>query len=253
MSDTILLERHDDHAVITLNRPEKLNAWTADMRRRLTETLRSVGEEDSCRVVIITGAGRGFCAGQDLGESAGTDPSDHDAADRWIDSFEELYRAVRELDQITIAAINGVAAGSGFQLALLADFRVGDARARLGQPEARSGIPSVTGLWAMTNIMSLSKAAEFALSAELVDAQEAKSLGLVNFLAEPGEALSEARALGQRISALPQGAVRLTKQRIRDLTEASFVEAFEAAKRIHRRAYGSGEPQRKMSDFVRKS
>lgn len=219
MSDTILLERHGDHAVITLNRPEKLNAWTADMRRSLTGTLRAVGADEGCRVVIITGAGRGFCAGQDLGESAQTDPDDHDAADRWIDSFEELYRAVRELDQITIAAVNGVAAGSGFQLALLTDFRVGDVGARLGQPEARSGIPSVTGLWAMTNIMSLSKAAEFALSAELVDAQEAHGLGLLNFLASPGEALNEARALGTRVSELPQGAVRLTKQRIRSSTK----------------------------------
>lgn len=252
MPDTILLERHDDQVVITLNRPEKLNAWTADMRRRLTEMLHALRDDDTCRVVIITGAGRGFCAGQDLGESAATDPSDHEAADRWIDSFEDLYRAVRDLDQITIAAVNGVAAGSGFQLALLCDFRVGDVGARLGQPEARSGIPSVTGLWTMTSIMSLSKAAEFALTAELVDAQEAKRLGLINFLAEPGQALVEARLLGERVSELPAGAIRLTKQRIRELGEAGFIETFEAAKRIHRQSYGSGEPQQEMTNFVQK-
>ncbi len=252
MSSEILTERDGEVAIITLNRPEKLNAWTGSMRSALIETLHELKDDSSCKAVVLTGAGRGFCAGQDLAESAAMDPDDHAASDAWIDSFDVLYRAVRDLDQITIAAVNGVAAGSGFQFALTADLRVGDPGARLGQPEVLSGIPSITGLWAMWSILGRSKTTEFALTGELVDADEGKGLGLLNKLSKAGEALSESIELAHRIADYPQGALAITKGRIRELEEDNLVEAVTAAKAAHRAAYASGEPQREMERFLAK-
>lgn len=251
MSD-VLLERDDEVAIITLNRPEKLNAWTADMRARIIEILASLKNDESCRAIVFTGSGRAFCAGQDLAETANTDPEDHEAAETWIDGFEELYRAIRELDQVTIAAVNGVAAGSGFQFAALADLRIGDSSVRMGQPEVHSGIPSITGLWVMWGLLGRGKTAEFALTGELVDAEEAHRLGLLNRLVETGEVLAQSIALAHRMGQLPPGAVRLTKNRIREIEEADFVAAFASAKAVHREAYASGEPQREMARFLEK-
>ena len=237
-------------ATITLNRPAKMNAWTQSMRDALIGHLDRLKTDTSVRAVILTGTGRAFCAGQDLAETATMDPEDHEAAEAWIDGFDRLYRAVRDLDQITIAAVNGVAAGSGFQYALLADLRIGDPGIRMGQPEVHSGIPSITGLWAMWSILGRAKTTEFALTGELVDAGEAHRLGLLNRLSAPGAALAEAEELAARLSLLPPGAVRLTKGRLRELEEDALTEAVAAAKTVHREAYRSGEPQREMAKFL---
>lgn len=250
MTSEVLLQREGAIATITLNRPEKLNAWTAAMRADLTAILKSLGGDETCRAVVITGAGHAFCAGQDLEETAKTDAEDHEAAEAWIDTFEELYTALVDLDQVTIAAVNGVAAGSGFQLALLTDLRIGDPSVRMGQPEVHSGIPSITGVWAMWGILGRAKTTEFVLTGELVDAVEAQRLGLLTTIGEPGETLAEARDLATRLSALPPGAVRLTKERLRSLERDAMSDAFVAAKDVHRRAYASGEPQQEMTRFL---
>ncbi|MFT4029289.1 MAG: enoyl-CoA hydratase/isomerase family protein [Protaetiibacter sp.] len=249
MSD-IECERDGEIVVITLNRPAKLNAWTSAMRESLVECIESLRGDETVRAVIFTGAGRAFCAGQDLAETAHIDPEDHEAADAWIDGFERLYTAVLGMDQVTIAAVNGVAAGSGFQFALLADLRVGSAEVRMGQPEVRSGIPSITGVWAMSGILGRAKTAEFVLTGELVDGTTAHRLDLLSRLAAPGTVLEESRALARKLAELPPGAIRLTKRHLRSLEVEAMSAAFAAAKAIHREAYASGEPQREMRKFL---
>ncbi|MER5363515.1 enoyl-CoA hydratase/isomerase family protein, partial [Streptomyces sp. NPDC002785] len=183
-NSTVVVTRHPMTATaadvyvaeVTLNRPDKLNAWTGGMRSQLVAALDSLGADERCRAVVLTGAGRAFCAGQDLAETAAIDPDDHAAAEAWIDDFGRLFRAVRSLDKPVVAAVNGVAAGSGFQFALLADFRIGHATVRMGQPEVLSGIPSITGIWAMRGILGRAKTTEFALGGRLVDGAEAERL-----------------------------------------------------------------------------
>jgi enoyl-CoA hydratase/carnithine racemase len=250
MSQDILFEQTGSTAIITLNRPDKLNAWTEAMRNELIGHLEGLKGNDEVRTVILTGSGRAFCAGQDLAETASMNPEDHASAEAWIDGFDRLYRAVRNLDQITIAAVNGVAAGSGFQYALLADLRVGDSNVRMGQPEVLSGIPSITGIWAMWSILGKSKTSQFVLTGELVDAAEAQRLGLLNYLADDGGVLAYAKDLASRLSLLPPGAVRLTKNRLRSLEDDDLSDAMAEAKRVHREAYGTGEPQREMARFL---
>ncbi|AXK36339.1 enoyl-CoA hydratase/isomerase family protein [Streptomyces armeniacus] len=237
-------------AEVTLDRPGKLNAWTAGMRAELVAALDALGADEHCRALVLTGAGSAFCAGQDLAETAAFDPGDHAAAEAWIDDFGRLFRAVRNLDKPTVAAVNGVAAGSGFQYALLADLRIGHPGSRMGQPEVLSGIPSITGIWAMWNVLGRAKTTEFALSGRLVDGTEAHRLGLLTRLAAEDEVKAEARAEAQRLVELPPGAVALTKGRIRELDDAALDEALDAAKKVHTAAYATGEPQREMARFL---
>lgn len=249
-NNTVLLSHEGPVAVVTLNRPEKLNAWTATMRTRLVEILRQVAEDPEVTAVVLTGAGRAFCAGQDLGETTEIAPDDHAAAEAWIDSFDTLYRAVRDIDKPTVAAVNGVVAGSGFQYALLPDLRIGHADVRMGQPELLSGIPSITGIWAMWDVLGRAKTTEFALTGELVDGEEARRLGLLTRLVEPEQVLPAAVEQARKLGELPSGAVALTKGRIRELDEAALVEAVDAAKKVHAAAYATGEPQREMARFL---
>ncbi|MDJ1134360.1 enoyl-CoA hydratase/isomerase family protein [Streptomyces iconiensis] len=249
-SGTVLLSHEGPVAVVTLNRPEKLNAWTAAMRSRLIDLLRQAAEDPEVTAIVLTGAGRAFCAGQDLGETTDIAPDDHAAAEAWIDSFDALYRAVRDIDKPTVAAVNGVVAGSGFQFALLPDLRIGHAGVRMGQPELLSGIPSITGIWAMWEILGRAKTTEFAMTGELVDGEEARRLGLLTRLVEPDQVLHAAVEQARKLGELPPGAVALTKARIRELDEAALVESVEAAKKVHTAAYATGEPQREMARFL---
>ncbi|MFJ9156794.1 enoyl-CoA hydratase/isomerase family protein [Streptomyces griseoviridis] len=237
-------------AEVTLDRPDKLNAWTAAMRAELVAALTEAAADDRCRGVVLTGAGRAFCAGQDLAETAAIDPDDHAAAEAWIDDFGLLFRTVRGLDKPVIAAVNGVAAGSGFQFALLADLRIGHAGVRMGQPEVLSGIPSITGIWAMRGILGRAKTTEFALTGRLVHGEEALRLGLLNRLVDADRVKEEALLEATRLAQLPPGAVALTKGRLRELDDAGLDEAIEAAKKVHVAAYATGEPQREMSRFL---
>ena len=143
MASFILKEIRGEIAVITLNRPEVLNAWHKPMRDELNGLLRECDEDESVRAIVLTGAGnRAFCAGQDFKEahSFGAD----DAAG-WMYEWESLYGRIRSLSKPIVAALNGVAAGSAFQVALLTDLRVGHSGVRMGQPEINTGIASVTG------------------------------------------------------------------------------------------------------------
>ncbi|MFH8982590.1 enoyl-CoA hydratase/isomerase family protein [Streptomyces varsoviensis] len=255
---TVIVARHpvaalpgDVHvAEVTLNRPDKLNAWTGEMRARLVAALQEIGRDETCRAVVLTGAGRAFCAGQDLAETAAIDPDDHAAAEAWIDDFGLLFRTVRALDKPVIAAVNGVAAGSGFQFALLADLRIGHAGVRMGQPEVLSGIPSITGIWAMSGILGRAKTAEFALTGRLVEGPEAQRLGLLSRLVDADQVKAEALAEAARLAELPPGALALTKGRLRELDDAGLDDAIAAAKKVHIAAYATGEPQREMARFL---
>ncbi|RAJ59069.1 enoyl-CoA hydratase/carnithine racemase [Streptomyces sp. Amel2xB2] len=235
---------------ITLNRPAKLNAWTAAMRAELVAALDAFAAEPGCRAVVVTGAGRAFCAGQDLAETAAIDPDDHAASEEWIDDFGRLYRALRNLGKPSVAAVNGVAAGSGFQFALLADLRIGHPGVTMGQPEVLSGIPSITGIWAMWDILGRAKTTEFALTGRLVDGTEAQRLGLLTRLVDEDAVRTEALAEAAALASLPSGAVALTKNRIRELDDAGLDEAIAAAKKVHAAAYATGEPQREMARFL---
>jgi enoyl-CoA hydratase/carnithine racemase len=246
MSD-ILIDIQGAVAVITLNRPGKLNAWTTPMRNEIIEALERFEADDAIRAIIMTGAGdRAFSAGQDLSEAH---DFDGERAVAWVGEWQRYYAALRGLSKPLVMALNGTAAGSAFQVALLGDIRVGHPGVRMGQPEINAGIASTTGPWIMNSMLGMSRTIELTLTGRLMEADECHRIGLIHHLVPAEEVFTKALEVAEALAAKPPVAMRLDKQRFREMTEAGFQDSIEAGTRIQREAYESGEPARMMEAF----
>ena len=251
MSDAhpVLTDISDGLATLTLNKPAKLNAWDTPMRAEIATILKGWNGDGSVRAVIVTGAGkRAFSAGQDLDEtekfSSGSDGAN------WFRSWRDFYNAIRDLDKPCVAALNGVAAGSAFQAAMLMDVRVGHRGVRMGQAEINSGIPSVTGPMLMLPRIGLSRTIELTLTGRMMEAEECCAVGLMHYLVERREeVLPKAREVALLLAAKPVIAMRLNKARFRQVTQPAFDEAFANGSVYQAEAFASGEPQAAMRSF----
>ncbi|MEO7762668.1 MAG: enoyl-CoA hydratase/isomerase family protein [Casimicrobiaceae bacterium] len=248
--DFILTEIRGPVGILTLNRPEILNAWHAAMRSQLVEALDAMEADVQVRAIILTGSGEiAFGAGQDLNETKTFDP---DRAELWIGEWERLYDRIRSLSKPVVAALNGVAAGSAFQVALLCDLRVGHPGVTMGQPEINSGIASTTGPWIMREIIGLGRTIDLTLTGRMMDADECFRIGVINRLVPKESVMSEALALANDLAAKPPIAMRLNRRRFREVTQAGFLDCMAAGVRTQREAYGTGEPTRMMEEFLAK-
>lgn len=236
-------------ALITLDRPAVLNAWTMQMRDALIEALDRSGHDPAIGAVVITGAGdRAFCAGQDINELVEFGP---DGAQDWINSFRRLYKAVRSLEVPVIVALNGVAAGSAFQFALLADIRVGHADVRLGQPEINSGIASITGPWIMREVLGLSRTIELTLTGRLMGADEAAGLGIIHHVVAREDVLPRSIEIANELAAKPPGAMKLIKRRFWEVLQPGLDATMDAAIRYHTESLATGEAVANSQRFVK--
>lgn len=248
MQDFVLRETRGAVAIITLNRPHILNAWHAPMRAMLVDRLEAAEADGAIRAIVMTGAGeRAFGAGQDLNETRTFDP---DRAELWIGEWERLYGLIRSLTKPLVMALNGLAAGSAFQVVLLGDFRIAHAGVTMGQPEINAGIASTTGPWIMKEMIGLARTIDLTLSGRMMDAAEAYRIGLINRIVPPDRVLAEALALATELAAKPPVAMRLNKARFREVTEASFRDCLAAGVRNQRISYATGEPAREMERFL---
>ena len=201
--EEILYAVRDRVATVTLNRPEKLNAFTTRMRDGLIEAFARADADDGVRVVIVTGAGRAFCAGADL--SAG--PSTFDFAKRGVEQDERrdgggrVSLAIFSLKKPVIGAINGPAVGVGVTMTLPMDIRIASSAARFGFVFARRGIvPEACSTWFLPRVVGLSRAAEWLYTGRVFDAAEALAGGLVSRVVPPEELLPAATALAREIA-----------------------------------------------------
>lgn len=248
MANFILTEQRGYCRVITLNRPQVLNAWHAQMRADLALALEAAEQDASVGAIIMTGAGeRAFGAGQDLNETKTFDP---DRAELWIGEWERLYDCIRSLSKPLIMALNGLAAGSAFQVALLGDFRIGHDGVKMGQPEINSGIASTTGPWIMMEMIGLARTTDLTLSGRMMSASECAAIGLINRIVPQEEVLAASLSLGEELAVKPRLAMKLNKQRFREVTEARFRDALASGVRNQRIAYTDGEPNRMMERFL---
>lgn len=244
----ILLEHQDHIAVITLNRPQVLNAWHKRMREQLIAAFDACESDHAVRAIVTTGSGeRAYCAGQDLNDVVDFDEA---GARAWIEEWRALYTRIRTLTKPTVAALNGVAAGSGFQFALLQDFRIGHAGARMGQPEINAGIASITGPWIMREVLGLARTTELALSGRMLGGEEAYRYGLMHELVEQQAVMPRALALAAELAQKAPLAMRLNKNWLREMTQPGFDAAFAHALEAHAESYRSGEPQRSSRAFL---
>ena len=248
MNKYLKLDRNDKTAIITLNRQDKLNAWDTDIRMGLADLLGTLNADESVRAIIITGAGdRAFCAGQDLEETMGF--SSGEEGHKWFLTWKDFYDSVRQLDKPIIAALNGVAAGSAFQFAMLTDIRIGHPGSNMGQPEINAGIPSVLGPLLMVPRLGLSRTVELVLNGRMMDGEECHRIGLIHQLVDPDQVMPTALKAAESLGAKPPIAMRLNRQRFREMTQADFDDAFVKGAAIEAEAFASGEPQRAMEAF----
>jgi 2-(1,2-epoxy-1,2-dihydrophenyl)acetyl-CoA isomerase len=200
----------DGVLTLTLNRPEVLNAITPALLDEVTESLRAAAAGGSVRAVVITGAGRGFCSGQDLRAAAGEGGLDVGAV--LSDHYTPAIRAIRSMDQPVIAAVNGVAAGAGFSLALACDLRIAAESATFVQAFVRIGlIPDLASTYFLPRLIGPARAAELTMLGETVDAARALELGIVNRVVPDAELAATAAELAGRLARGPRS-IGLTKR-----------------------------------------
>jgi enoyl-CoA hydratase/carnithine racemase len=246
--DAVTVELDGRVGIVRFNRPAAMNAINGAVREQLTRALRRLDAGDDADAIVLTGAGdRAFCAGQDLEESAAVDTV---ALAGWLNRQHAMYQSVRDVTKPIVAAINGTAAGGGFQMSLMCDLRVAHPHAKLGQPEVRAGLASIVGSYLMSLQIGHSLNQQLSLTGELIDGTRAHALGLVNDLVAREEVLPRAIARARELAALPGAAVRVTKQRFRERTQAGFEEACTAGIRYQLECYATGEPTRVMQAFL---
>ena len=249
MPQSVLTDIADGIGTITLNKPEKLNAWDGPMREQVRQTLLAWNADPAVRAVIVTGCdSRAFSAGQDLEETEKIEGWEDGAA--WFNSWRAFYDAMRDLDKPSVAALSGVAAGSAFQFSLLMDVRVGYPASPMGQPEINSAIPSVLGPMLMNMRIGFSRTTEAVLAGRMFSAAEAHQIGLIHHMVDRYEdVLPKARAIAAALSAKPPVAMRLTKRSLREMTQGAYDDAFARGEAIEAEAYQTGEPQEYMRRF----
>ena len=241
MPNVVEVERAGDIAILRFNRPDNLNALSLALARGIAATLIELDDDDTVRGIVLTGAGeRAFCAGVDLHEARGMQVAD---IETWFGTACNVYRQVLLTNKPVIAAINGIAAGGGFQIALVSDLRVSHPGARMGQPEINAAIPSIMGSYWMSLHLGWSKNQELSMTGRLMEGGEAHGLGLINYMVEPDQVVAKACEVAETLAAKPAVAWARTKARFREIALAGFDEAFRAGVLGQQEAYATGEAQ----------
>jgi 2-(1,2-epoxy-1,2-dihydrophenyl)acetyl-CoA isomerase len=218
-----------DHvATITLDRPEVKNAMSWVMFGEIGDAFERAGNDDTVRCVVVTGAGGAFCSGADLKDPANLTTSESEARDR-MQTIDGIVRKVATCPKPTIAMVTGVAAGAGCNLALLCDLVVASRDARFAELFVKRGlVVDFGGTWALTRLLPLHRAKELALLGDMISAEEAEGLGLVNRLCDAAEIEEVVKDLAARLAAQPPRTVSLIKENLNRAVERSLEENLAA-------------------------
>ena len=229
--ETIVYEKKEHIASVTLNRPHALNAYSVQMRDDLYEVLRAIRDDDEVRVTIVKGTGeRAFCAGADLTEFL-TAPSATEA--RQIRFRRDLWKLFLSIPQPIIAAVHGYVLGSGMEIAACCDIRIASEDAVFGLPEVGLGIiPGAGGTQTIPRLIGVSRSLEMLLTNRWIPADEAHSFGLVNRVVPKGEHVNTAEEMALRIASFDPEAVRRAKEAIAKGLDMSLQEGLELEKRL---------------------
>jgi 2-(1,2-epoxy-1,2-dihydrophenyl)acetyl-CoA isomerase len=227
MSDTVLLERTGAVAVITLNRPDALNSLVVEMKTALLQAVEAVRGDDAVRAVVLTGAGRAFCVGQDLREHAALlEAGDPAPLSTVREHYNPVITALAQMGKPTVAAVNGTAAGAGLGLACAVDFRVGAVGARFTTAFTGIGLTADSGLsWTLPRLVGAGRAAALLLLAEPFSAEQALEMGLLNAAVAPEQVLPAALELAERLSQGPTTAYACVKASLRFAADSTLVDA----------------------------
>lgn len=249
MDDSLIVARRDGVMVLTLNRPERLNALTDPLHIALRAALDQAAADCSVRAILLHGAGRGFCAGQDLAAVA----PGQDLGDTLERRFNPLIRAIRALPVPVVCAVQGVAAGAGANLALACDIVLAGEGARFVQSFVRIGlIPDAGGTHMLPRLAGDARARGMALLGEPVSAAQAAAWGLIWRVVPDGELLPEAHRVAAQLAALPAQALALTKQALNGSAAHTLDQQLDLERDLQRIAGASADFREGMQAFLEK-
>jgi enoyl-CoA hydratase len=248
--ETILVAKEGPLATITLNRPDKLNALNSVVRREVMEAVDALAVDDEVKVAILHGAGeKAFVAGADVTEFAARSPVEQ----RELYNHRRVYDAVAGFPKPILCAIHGFCIGGGSELALACDLRIADRTARFGQAEIRLGlIPGAGGTQRLARLVGPGQAMRIALTGDMIDAEEAHRIGLVELLVDEGEHLAKAREVAERMARWSPVALRLAKRAIRAAMETPLSAGLELEKELFLAAFSSEDGREGVTAFVEK-
>jgi 2-(1,2-epoxy-1,2-dihydrophenyl)acetyl-CoA isomerase len=225
----VLETKQDGVATLVMNRPEKLNALNSELSTALNDALARLASDETVRVVVLTGAGRAFCAGGDLGAiGRGRERNEIDQLEPILRSGMQAVLKMRTMPQPVVAAVNGAAAGAGMNLALAADIRIATEEAMFGQNFSRVGLfPDYGGIYFLPQLVGPSKAAEMFYTGDMIDAQTALRLGLVNRVVPASQLEAAVKEIAHKIAEGPPIAIRAVKQALFGSEKEQLVKALE--------------------------
>jgi enoyl-CoA hydratase len=243
-------EQQDKTLVVTISRPSALNALNSDVLRELDALLDAVKEDENIYTVIFTGDGKAFVAGADIGEMSTLSGVEGKA---FGTLGLKVFRKLEKLPQPTLAAVNGFALGGGCELAMACDMRIASQKAKFGQPEVGLGItPGFGGTQRLPRLVGVAKAMELILTGGMIDAEEAKSIGLVNQVVAPEALMETATQLMGKINGNGQIAVRLSKEAINTGIETDIETGFDVEASMFGLCFSTEDQKEGMNAFLSK-
>jgi 2-(1,2-epoxy-1,2-dihydrophenyl)acetyl-CoA isomerase len=249
---TILFDASNGVGTITFNRPDALNATNDEFYRELSGLIRQIADDASIGCVVITGAGRGFCAGADV-KSMNQDMKLLARRKRHRGILADVLRPLVNLEKPVIAAVNGPAVGAGFNIALAADILIASDKAVFSQIFTRLGlVPDLGGLYLLTRVVGLNKAKELCFTARKIDAAEALSLGIANRVVPADQLMSAATSLAQEIAAGPPTALAMIKTLLNKSSNSSLEQMLEYEGYAQTLAYTTPEHREGVAAFREK-
>lgn len=250
----IRIERDGPIGTLILDRPEKLNAFIGTMRTAIADALDELEHDDAVRVIVLTGAGRAFCAGADVSYMADlVTRRDEAAMAALVEAGRRVVTTMRESAKPVIGCINGVAAGGGANLALACDYRIAGDQARLGQTFNRIGLhPDWGGTYFLPRLVGAAKALELFWMADLIDAAECLRLGLVNRVVPQAALAAETQAVARTLAAKPPLALALAKRAVYRSLAHTLPEMLDYELEAQLRCFQSGDAAEGITAFLEK-
>ena len=251
MYKTLMYEKKENIGLLTINRPEKMNAISQELTAELSLLLDEIENDDELRVIVITGAGdKAFVAGADINELV-----DRDArlGRRVSRERQEIFSRIENLHVPVIAAVNGYALGGGLELALACSIRICSEKAQFGAPEVKLGIiPGDGGTQRLPRLVGQGRAMEMIITGDFIDAQEAYRIGLVNKVFPPEKLKEEAMELAKKIASRPPLAVRYAKEAVNRSQEGDSVSGFALESYLHALSCTTEDKKEGVSAFLEK-
>lgn len=248
--DNLKFEKEGSFAIITISRPEALNALNANLLNELDRAASIVKGDSSIDVLIITGEGKAFVAGADI---AAMKDLDSEKGRKWGELGSSVFRKIELLDIPVIAAVNGFALGGGCELAMCCDIRIASENAKFGQPEVSLGItPGYSGCVRLPRIVGPGKAKELIYTADVISASEAEKIGLVNKVVSADELMDTAKAMAKKIISRARLAVSYSKMAINRSMEADIDTAIAFENQVFGMCFSTEDQTEGMTAFIEK-